>query len=97
MLKTKELKIDRTDIRPQRRGGRGERKCVDEWESDNDGGLRTSFFFALFAAAKWRCVSVLPRTCGRGELGRLMPSWSEVDGSPIRSEQAAKNSADSPP
>lgn len=46
------------------------------------------------AAAKWRCVSVLPRTCGGGELGRVMPSWSEVGGSPIRSEQAAKNPAD---
>jgi len=28
----------------------------------------------FYAAAKWRCVSVSPRTCGGGELGRVMPS-----------------------
>jgi hypothetical protein len=39
----------------------------------------------------------LPGTCGGGELGRVVPSWLEVDGSPIQSEQAAKNTADGPP
>jgi hypothetical protein len=72
-LKTKELEIDGTDIRPQRRCvGRG-RKCAEEWESDSDGGLGTSLF-ALYATAKWRCVSGLPRTCDGDELGREVPS-----------------------
>jgi hypothetical protein len=35
----------------------------------------------FYAAAKWRCVPVLPRTCGGGELRRVVPSQSKVDGS----------------
>ena len=59
MMKIKELKIDGTDIRPQRRGGRRGRKCAEEWESDGDGGLETACcpFFG-------REVEV----CGGGEL-----------------------------
>ncbi len=44
--------------------------------------------FAVYAAARWRCVPAVPRTCGGCELRRVVPSWSEVDGSA---------SADSPP
>lgn len=61
---------------------------AEERESDSDGGLGTSY---------------LPFLCGREvevrgcELRRVVPSLSEVDGSPILPGQAATNPADSPP
>jgi hypothetical protein len=64
-----------------------------EWESDSDGGLG-HLVCPSCAAATWRCVPALPGTCGGGELGRVVPSWSEVDGAPVLPGQAAKNPAD---
>lgn len=59
----------------------------------------------LLAAAKWRCVPVLPRTCGTGFTGGLrrrlirakVRSGCEVGGSPVLPGLAAKNAADGPP
>jgi hypothetical protein len=66
----------------QTREARAPRKSADiaeEWESDSDDGLG-HLCLPFYAAAKWRCVPVLPRTCGGGELRRVAPSRSELDG-----------------
>jgi hypothetical protein len=56
----------------------GSADFAQEWEGDSDGGLGTSCL-PFYVAAKWRCAPVLPRTCGGGELRRVVPSRSEVD------------------
>jgi hypothetical protein len=72
----------------------GNRGWQDSWVRGNGKAiamvLAGNILLALFvAAAKWRCAAT--------ELRRVMPSRSEVDGSPIIPGQAAKNPADSPP